>query len=68
MSILNSHCFFVILIIQRAKHMRRTTLPSVDCLDVPHFSALSRKRHGFEKYIYIFELTKFASILLKIFV
>jgi hypothetical protein len=42
-SIVYSECVSVALIIQDAMRMRRITLSSVACLDLPHFSTYSNK-------------------------
>ena len=40
---------FVVLVTQQAKRMYSVILPPVACQDLPYFSALSHKRHDFEK-------------------
>ena len=65
-SILDSECLFVTLIIQHVKRMRRTILPSVACLAAPYISTLSHKRHDFEKKKKVFDLKMCASIWSKI--
>ena len=48
-SITYSKCVFVALGIEHAMRMRRIILPSVSCLDLPHFFTLSHKERIFGK-------------------
>jgi len=46
-----SECVFVALVIQHAKHMRRTIWSSVACLALPQFSTLLHRRHDFRENV-----------------
>jgi hypothetical protein len=51
MSVTNSKCVFVALVIHHGKRMRRITLSSVTCLALPHFSTLPHIGHDFREIV-----------------
>ena len=46
-----SLCLYLALVVQHAKRMRHTILPSAVCLDLPYVATLSHKRLDFRKEI-----------------